>query len=104
MLNKCEIIAAKAIVEKEQKAYIQMFNGNINTEEWLQFYTNDARYMAPGIPTVCGKASQYLLLFLFSAPVPYQIKLPKIRYQDNVTSVFEELSLHIQIVSCVMQN
>ena len=54
-------MTAKEIVEKEQKAYMEMVNGTAASEEWVQFYTSDARCMAPGPPTVCGREGKYLL-------------------------------------------
>ena len=45
------------VVEQELKRYKEVFNsGRIG--DLVQFYASDARYMAPGIPTVVGAASK----------------------------------------------
>ena len=51
------LISAMQVVEQEQKKYKEVFDSG-KISDLVQFYSRDARYMAPGIPTTVGSGSE----------------------------------------------
>lgn len=61
-----EQFAAKDVAVQAEKAYCDIFNSAcVGGADISGLYTGDCAYMAPGSPVVCGKASKYVLTFLF---------------------------------------